>query len=404
MTQNTSIINFTLLTRIEGGILGERSGYYVQQSAGYSAFIPKSLPPVPQIALDQDMLVLLSNADRALARLDGISYILPNADLFVAMFVKKEAVLSSQIEGTQSSLIDVLEFEALTKPIKGVDDVAEVINYVKAMNHGLERLQDLPFSLRLIREIHGVLMAGVRGSDKDPGQFRKSQNWIGPSGALLADATFVPPPPVDVIDAMSDFEKFVHSDSKMPPLVKCALIHYQFETIHPFLDGNGRIGRLLITFYLCWQDILNRPLLYLSYYLKRNRQEYYDLLSKVRDKDAYEEWVDFFLKGILEVSDQAASSAKQIISLQKADTQKIVNSGISSSSAIILLDWLFTAPIVNVSEVAHKLDVTKQTATTLISKLEKIGILKEITGKSRNRYYAYSRYLEILNEGTNPLI
>ncbi len=384
--------------------MGERSGYYVQQSAGYSAFIPKSLPPVPQIALDQDMLVLLSNADRALARLDGISYILPNADLFVAMFVKKEAVLSSQIEGTQSSLIDVLEFEALTKPIKGVDDVAEVINYVKAMNHGLERLQDLPFSLRLIREIHGVLMAGVRGSDKDPGQFRKSQNWIGPSGALLADATFVPPPPVDVIDAMSDFEKFVHSDSKMPPLVKCALIHYQFETIHPFLDGNGRIGRLLITFYLCWQDILNRPLLYLSYYLKRNRQEYYDLLSKVRDKDAYEEWVDFFLKGILEVSDQAASSAKQIISLQKADTQKIVNSGISSSSAIILLDWLFTAPIVNVSEVAHKLDVTKQTATTLISKLEKIGILKEITGKSRNRYYAYSRYLEILNEGTNPLI
>lgn len=382
--------------------MGERSGYYIQQPDGYRAFIPKALPPDPPVNINQDLQVLLSKADRALARLDGMSYVLPNIDLFVAMFVKKEAVLSSQIEGTQSSLQDILEFEALPKSARGLDDIPEVINYVKAMNYGLQRLDELPLSLRLIREIHKVLMEGVRGGDKSPGNFRTSQNWIGPSGALLADATFVPPPPSNVLEDMSALEKFIHQDTKLPPLVKCALIHYQFETVHPFLDGNGRIGRLLITFYLCWLEILNRPLLYLSYYLKRNRQEYYDRLSVVRKKDAYEEWIEFFLKGVIEISDQTIESAKNIITLQKTDTQKIVSAGIASSSAVMLLDWLFTAPIVNVNEVAHKLRITRQSATSLIAKLEKLGILQEITGKSRNRFYAYYEYLQILNEGTTP--
>jgi Fic family protein len=382
------------------GTMNKRSGQYIQQPAGYKAFIPTPLPPKPFIKLDNDLHVLLSQADRALARLDGISYILPNPDLFVAMYVKKEAVLSSQIEGTQASLVDVLEFEAGTKAKEKIQDVAEVVNYVKAMNYGLERLKALPMSLRLIKEIHSILLEGVRGGDKTPGEFRKTQNWVGPQGCLLEDASFVPPPPDKVVRAMGDLEKFIHAKSPMPPLVKSALIHYQFETIHPFLDGNGRIGRLLITFHLCWENILSRPLLYLSYFFKRNRQEYYDRLNMVRENDDFEGWVKFFLKGVIEVSEQAAQTAQRIMALQKSDSDKLFKAGVSSPQAIVLLDKLFSFPIVTVSEAKKLLNTSYETANSLVKRFEKTGILVETTGRRRNRVYVYTDFLDIIAEGT----
>jgi Fic family protein len=376
------------------------SGRYFLQPAGYKAFIPNPLPPQKPLKLRQELQVLLSQADRALARLDGISFVLPNPDLFVAMYVKKEAVLSSQIEGTQASLVDVLEFEAGAGAPDKVEDVAEVVNYVKAMNRGLALLEELPMSLRLIKEIHAVLLQGVRGSDKIPGEFRKTQNWIGPSGALLNDASFIPPPANEVMRLMGDLEKFIHEEIPIPPLVKSALIHYQFETIHPFLDGNGRIGRLLITFHLCWEKILGRPLLYLSYYFKRNRQEYYDRLNNVRENDDFDGWIGFFLKGIVSISEQATQTARTIMELRESHQNRIVEAGITSTLAVALLDKLFSYPIVNVTEVGHLLNTTYETANSLVKRFEQAGIIKELTGKQRNRSYGYTEFLDIIVEGT----
>ena len=380
--------------------MNTRSGLYILQPSGYKAFIPTPLLPNLSIKIDREMQVLLSDADRALARLDGVSYILPNPDLFVAMYVKKEAVMSSQIEGTQASLVDVLEFEAGAKTLEKSKDIAEVVNYVKAMKYGLERLKELPMSLRLIKEIHAVLLENVRGSDKTPGEFRKTQNWIGPPGSLLKDATFVPPPPEEALKAVGDLEKFIHAKTQLPPLVKSALIHYQFETIHPFLDGNGRIGRLLITFHLCWEKILSRPLLYLSYYFKRNRQEYYDRLNLVREKDDLEGWIRFFLKGVFEVSEQAAQTAQSIMALQKSDNDKLLKANVASPLSVVFLENLFSYPIVSVVEVAKLLSTTYETANNLVRKFENTGILSEITGKQRNRFYAYTGFLDIIAEGT----
>lgn len=377
-----------------------RSGRYVLQPTGYKAFIPTKLPPKPPIGLDDGLQVLLSQADRTLARLDGISYVLPNPDLFVAMYVKKEAVLSSQIEGTQASLIDVLEFEAGAKALEKVRDVAEVVSYVKAMNYGLERLKKLPMSLRLMKEIHAVLLKDVRGSDKTTGEFRKTQNWVGPPGCLLKDATFVPPPPDEAVRAMGELEKFIHTKTQMPPLVKSALIHYQFETIHPFLDGNGRIGRLLITFHLCWENILSRPLLYLSYFFKRNRQEYYDRLNMVRENGDFEGWVKFFLEGVVEVSERAAQTAQRIMALQESDKNRLFGAGVASPLAVVLLDKLFSFPIVRVPEVKKMLHTSYETANSLVKKFEKAGILREVTGGRRNRLFAYTEFLNIIEEGT----
>ncbi|PIP16475.1 MAG: cell filamentation protein Fic, partial [bacterium (Candidatus Ratteibacteria) CG23_combo_of_CG06-09_8_20_14_all_48_7] len=274
--------------------MDNRTGILLKQAGGYKAFIPEPLPPDPPLVFDEELQSLLSKADRALARLDGITTVLPNPDLFIAMYVKKEALLSSQIEGTQASLEGVLEFEANLTPKEDINEIKEVVNYIKALNHGIERLKEFPMSLRLIKEIHKILIEGTRGTHKNPGEFRTSQNWIGPAGAPLSDAVFVPPPPDMVLTAMGDFEKFLHGEDKNPPLIRIALIHAQFETIHPFLDGNGRIGRLLITFYLFWKEILSKPLLYLSFYLKKNRAEYYDLLMKVRTERDWESWVKFF--------------------------------------------------------------------------------------------------------------
>ncbi|MDB4516852.1 Fic family protein, partial [Crocinitomicaceae bacterium] len=275
-----------------------RAGRYVSQPTGYRAYIPEPLPPDPPVEISPELQVLLSQADRALGRLDGSIQTLPHPDLFVYMYVRKEAVLSSQIEGTQSSLQDVLAAEAQVLSPDRPRDVNEVVNYVRAMNHGLARLPDLPVCVRLIRDIHAKLLEGVRGSHLTPGELRTSQNWIGPGGCTLNEATFVPPPPHEVAKRLADLEKFLHADTHIPLLIKIGLAHAQFETIHPFLDGNGRVGRLLITFLLCEQQVLLKPVLYLSHYFKRHRNEYYSQLQAVRDAGTWEEWLSFFLRGV----------------------------------------------------------------------------------------------------------
>lgn len=377
-----------------------RAGRFILQPGGYKTFIPNPLPPDPPIRFDDELQLLLSKADRALARLDGIVTILPNPDLFIAMYVKKEALLSSQIEGTQASLEGVLEFEADLTPKEDINEIKEVVNYIKALNYGIEKLKELPMSLRLIKEIHKILVEGTRGSDKIPGEFRTSQNWIGPPGASLTEAIFVPPPPDRVLPAMRELEKFFHENKQIPPLIKIALIHAQFETIHPFLDGNGRIGRLLITFYLFWNGILSKPLLYLSFYLKKNRAEYYDLLMKVRTEGTWGEWIKFFLGGISEISEEAANTAREIIKLKEDLITKLYEKSISSVYAVKLIDLLFETPIIDVKNVIEKFNISKETANKLVRKFETIGILREITGKQRYKKYRFKDYVDIIARGT----
>lgn len=376
-----------------------RSGAYRQQPTGYKAFLPAQLPPDPPVKIEGELQNLLSNADMSMARLDGLGHILPNAGLFIAMYVKKEALLSSQIEGTQASLEDLFEFESGKQP-ENINDVAEVVNYVKALNYGMERLREFPMSLRLIKEIHEVLMEGVRGGEKTPGEFKKTQNWIGPPGCTLKDARFVPPPPHEAEAAMGALELYLHQPPQLPALVDCALIHYLFETIHPFLDGNGRLGRLLITFYLHWRGVMEKPLLYLSYYFRRYRQEYYDRLNMVRDNGDFEQWIAFFLKGVVVTADSAVDAAKQIMELQSRHRNLLWQKKISSPLAVGILEKLFYTPYVSVNDIARDFSVSYQAASTLISQLENIGILKEITGRKRDKRYIYADYLQILEEGT----
>jgi len=378
----------------------QRTGKYVRQPLGYNAFMPKPLPPDPPLIFDRELQSALSEADRALARLDGVAAVLPNPELFIAMYVKKEALLSSQIEGTQASLQGVLEFEADGMPRDDINEVKEVVNYVKAMDHGLERLKDFPFSSRLIREIHAILLAGVRGRTKTPGEYRRSQNWIGAAGARLAEAVFVPPPADAVEELISDLEKFIHAADGLPPLVKIALVHAQFETIHPFLDGNGRIGRLLITFYLCWQGMLSRPLLYLSHYLKKNRDEYYQKLLAVRTQGDWEGWLGFFLCGVKEVSLEAADTARRIIELKSRLAEKIYTDRKAGLSALRLLDLSFAMPLLDVPLVVSRLALSRQSATLLIDHFQSLGILHEITGKKRYRKFLFREYVELIAKGT----
>ena len=369
-----------------------RAGRYITQLTGYKAFIPVPLPPDPPIAWDEELQNLLSKADIALGRLDGIATILPNPDLFVAMYVRKEAVLSSQIEGTRATLIDILDYETTGQMVKDVD---EVVNYVRAMNRGLERLTSLPLSLRLIREIHEELLKGVRGEHRTPGEFRTSQNWIGPPGSTINNAAFIPPPPHEMQTTLGDLEKFIHKGDSLPALVKNALIHAQFETIHPFLDGNGRIGRLLITFILVHDDILKRPLLYLSYYFKLNRQEYYERLNNIRNKGDWEGWLKFFLKGVYEVSQQATETAQKTIALQERDRVRFVN----SPDGLRLMDHLFMNPLVTIHEIRRLTGISHATAGRLVKQMTELGILDEITGYARNRKFLYKDYFNILKEG-----
>ncbi|HQQ28079.1 MAG TPA: Fic family protein [Syntrophales bacterium] len=376
-----------------------RSGGYIKQITGYRAFIPSPLPPDPPLRIGGEVQKLLSRADMALARLDGVGHVLPDVNLFIAMYVKKEALLSSQIEGTQASLQDLFVYED-GNTVSNVNDVSDVVNYVKALNHGMKRLNDLPMSLRLIREIHEILIEGVRGGERRPGEFKKTQNWIGPPGCTLKDAVFIPPPPHETVEAMGKLEHYIRRDEALPVLIDSALIHYQFETIHPFLDGNGRLGRLLITFYLLWKKVLSRPLLYLSYYFKRNRQEYYDRLQMVRDKGDYEQWIAFFLKGVAETADAAMETAKRILELQSRHRRLLWENRISSPIAVGLLDRLFGKPYVSVKDMAEGFEISFQAASTIVSQFEKAGILKETTGRKRDKRYLYQEYMDILSEGT----
>lgn len=380
-----------------------RAGHFAKQPSGYRAFIPAFLPPDPPIQLDLPTVTLLSQADQAVGRLDGVTQTLPNPDLFVAMYVRREAVLSSQIEGTQSSLDDVLTFELDPRNRNLPHDVDEVFNYVRAMNYGLERLMTLPLSLRLIREIHAELMEGVRGAEKQPGQFRTTQNWIGPANVSLAQATFVPPPPTEMLQALDNFERFLHAEGEIPALIHCGLAHAQFETIHPFLDGNGRVGRLLITFLLCHQSILNRPLLYLSHYFKRYRAEYYDRLMAVRETGNWEGWLRFFLRGVAETATEATFTAQAIVQLREKH-RAIVQEERLGGHGLRLLDLLFERPLVNANLAMTHLKVSFDTTNKLLKRLESLGIVDEITGGQRSRIFRYTRYLSLFNEPDSSVI
>lgn len=373
-----------------------RAGSFIKQPSGYYSFKPAALPPEPPLKFDSEMIFLLSNADMMLGRLDGITQTLPNPDLFVAMYVQKEAVLSSQIEGTQASLSDVLDID---QPPEKKGAVEEVVNYVAAMKYGLERLAALPLSLRLIREIHSVLLKDVRGAERNPGEFRRTQNWIGPAGCTLSTATFVPPAVPDMMGALSELEQYFYSDDELPPLIKIAMIHAQFESIHPFLDGNGRMGRLLITFWLCQQKILSQPLLYLSYYFKKNRNEYYDRLMQVRKKGDWEQWVKFFLDGVASTSSEAISTAVEILNLKSSCEKKLAHYNNINNSR--LLELLFESPIVSKNLITEQLSVSTPTAGKLVDEFCNASILKDITpDRQRYKKYAFAAYIDILNRDT----
>ena len=357
------------------------------------------MPPVRLDGLQQ----LLEQANQALGRLDGLASILPDLSLFIYTHVRKEAVLSSQIEGTQSSLSDLLLFENDEVPGVPISDVQEVSNYVAAMSHGLRRLRGgFPLSLRLIREIHEILLSGGRGREKQPGEFRTSQNWIG--GTRPGNAAFVPPPPDMVPDCMGKLELFFHEERPdLPLLIKAGLVHVQFETIHPFLDGNGRLGRLLITFLLCAQDVIREPILYLSLYFKTHRSAYYDLLDRVRAKGDWEAWLDFFLTGVKETADQAANAARQIVALFEQHERKINALGRPAASVLRVFQHMQRNPIVSIPAAAHKIGISGPTVAKSLEHMRQLGILRETTGRERHRLFVYEPYLAILNEGTEPI-
>jgi Fic family protein len=382
---------------------GPPTGRFVKQLDGqeaYVAFIPNALPPKPGIEIDEPLEEAIERASIALGRLDGITLLLPDPELFLYMFVRKEAVLSNQIEGTQSSLSDLLKYEHAATPGVPVEDVREASNYVKAMQHGLDRLRGgFPLSLRLLREIHKVLLQNARGSHKTPGEFRTSQNWIG--GTRPGNARFVPPPPHEVPGALTNLEKFLHDEpTRISPLLKAGIAHVQFETIHPFLDGNGRLGRLLITFVLCAEGVLSQPLLYLSLYLKSHREQYYDALQRVRTHGEWNAWLEFYLEGIEEVARTATQTAQAIMKLFEADHQRIQRLGKAAGSAIRVHDLLKRQAIISIPLAAKALALTQPTVAASVERLVKLGIARESTGKQRDRQFIYSAYEKILNEGT----
>jgi Fic family protein len=381
------------------GLIGD---YAVSRVGGETvrAFIPAPLPPKPPIAFDGRLQRRLEAAVLAIGRLDGASALLPEKSLFLYAYVRKEAVLSSQIEGTQSSLSDLLLFELNEAPGVPLDDVVEVSNYVAALDHGLARLRKgFPLCNRLMREIHGVLLSRGRGSEKSPGEFRRSQNWIG--GSRPGNAVFVPPPHAKVPDCMAALERFLHAeDDELPALIRAGLAHVQFETIHPFLDGNGRVGRLLITFLLCHAGILREPLLYLSLYFKQNRSVYYDLLERVRREGDWEQWLDFFLTGVQQTAEGAVVTAEQLSQLFQKDRSRIEKAGRRAGSALRVHEALKTRPILTMSEVSRRTGLSFPAASSAVELLVKLKIARELTGKRRNRIFVYDRYLATLNEGT----
>ncbi len=387
-------------------IVNRTAGQYIASTVGgesYQAFLPAPLPPDPPLALDGELLQWLEKANRAIGRLDGISDVLPDSHLFLYQYVRKEALLSSQIEGTQSSFSDLLLFEMDEAPGVPLDDAREVSNYIAAMNHGLRRMSEgFPLSLRLLREIHGILLQDGRGAQKQPGEFRRSQNWLG--GSRPGNAVFVPPPPEHLMECLDPFERFLHDDAQPTPvLLKASLAHVQFETIHPFLDGNGRLGRLLMMLILINEGVLREPLLYLSLYFKTHRSDYYDHLQRVRLEGDWEGWLRFFLQGVFETAQQAVKTARTVLDIFEQDRERIRGLGRIAGSCLQLHQRLQQKAIVNIPDSARELEINRTTISNCIRRLQALGIVREITGQRRNRLFVYDRYVQILSEGTEPL-
>ena len=361
------------------------------------AFVPPPLPPEPPIDI-AGLLGKLSAADRAIGRLDGITVLVPDQALFLYMYVRKEAVLSSQIEGTQSTISDLLRFETDAVAGQPIDDIREVSNYVDAMMYGLDRLKTLPISLRLIREMHERLLRSGRGQTKSPGEFRRTQNWIG--GTRPSNALYVPPPVDELMPCLDAFEKFIHqSTPEIPPLIKAGLIHLQFESIHPFLDGNGRLGRLLITLFLCHEGVLKQPLLYLSLYFKQHRSDYYRLLQEVRERGNWEAWLEFFLDGVTRTAEQAFDTATKVVSLFQTDRAKISAAGDRAGSALRVHELLQKSPFITAAKATQKTGLTLPTINAAFAELQRLEIVTEITGKKRGRVYCYQGFMDLLSDG-----
>ena len=380
--------------------MDNRAGHLITNLSGemaYKSFVPTPLPPKPSIELTEDMINLLIKANSQLAVLESIATRIPNVELFISMYVRKEALMSSQIEGTQATLEDVLDpmIEANTNR-----NVADVVNYIKATEFAIKRLHELPLCNRVIKETHAVLMEGVRGQEKSPGEFRRSQNWIGGQGSTLKNARYIPPSPDDMIEAMSDLEKYINADDELDALIRAALIHYQFETIHPFLDGNGRVGRLLITLFLMEKKVLSTPALYISYFLKKNRVEYYDRMTEVRAKGNYEQWVTFFLRALLESAEDATATIDELIALHDKNAAVISGMGRAAKNAMLVFEYLEANPIIEIRKTAEALSITFNTASSAVKRLTDAGILVQTTNASRNRTFAYEDYLSILRKGT----
>ena len=380
--------------------MNNRAGHFKTNLSGemaYKSFVPNPLPPNPPVEVTADMLELLIKANSQLAVLESMTTRIPNINLFVSMYVRKEALMSSQIEGTQATLEDVLDpmIEDNTNR-----NVADVVNYIKATEFAVKRLKELPLCNRLIRETHAVLMEGVRGQEKYPGEFRHSQNWIGGRGSTLRNARYIPPSPEDMTEAMSELEKYINADDNTDALIRAALIHYQFETIHPFLDGNGRVGRLLITLFLMEQNVLSTPALYISYFLKKYRVEYYDRMTEVRRSGNYEQWVKFFLQALMESAEDAISTIDKLTALHDKNASFISDMGRSSKNAMLLFDYLEANPIIEIGKTAESLGVSFNTASGAVKRLVGAGILNQTGNTGRNRTFAYSEYLAILRKGT----
>lgn len=377
-----------------------RSGEFIRNMTGeaeYRSFRPTNLPPNPELEMDEELLRLLVESNRRLVQLDTASQLIPNTELFVSMYVRKEALMSSQMEGTQCTLEDVLDPEL---DVNANADVGDVINYVKAAQFALDRLSSLPLCNRLLREAHAVLMEGVRGQEKNPGEFRRSQNWIGPAGSTLKNARYIPPNVEDMETAMSELEKYINDSDSYDPLIQAALIHYQFETIHPFLDGNGRIGRLLILLYLMEHKLLTKPVIYVSYFLKKNQIEYYDRISEVRRTGNYEQWVRFFLEAVSSAAADAVESIGLLSDLHDKNVAKLPKSNRKKDNVRAVFDYLEQHPIIDIKRTASALGVSYNTVSSVVDKLIDLDILKETTNAARNRVYAYDAYLEILRQGT----
>lgn len=380
--------------------MNDRAGYWKTNLSGemaYQSFVPSPLPPTPPIEISEDILEQLIKANSQLAILESVATRIPDVDLFVSMYVRKEALMSSQIEGTQATLEDVLD------PL--IEDnanrnVADVVNYIKATEYAIRRLHELPLCNRLLKETHAILMEGVRGQEKNPGEFRCSQNWIGGKGSTLRNAKYIPPSPDDMTEAMSDLEKYINADDRLDGLIRAALIHYQFETIHPFLDGNGRIGRLLITLFLMEKKILTTPALYISYFLKKNRVEYYDRMTEVRSKGNYEQWVKFFLQALAESAKDAIAAIDELTALHDKNVDLVAGMGRASKNAMLVFRYLEANPIIEIGKTAEALGITFGTASNVVERLSSAGILEQTTTGRRNRTFAYKDYLAILRKGT----